>query len=229
MKKTVYKAALSLLMVIASQGLIQAQGVTVTASMQELSYIGKTYHGLMGSPFLYDSWNKGTVQFRDGSQQENLDLKYDQIADKLLVSLTPGQVQQFTEPVTEFTLPLLADGRVTGTRRFRSGYAPVDGASETSFYEILADGATQLVKRTDKKIVEELAPNSNILKVHQVKQSVKYYFVRSGELIPVKKDKKALVAALSDKQTGVEQYLKTNKFNLTDASLTELTNFYNKL
>ena len=229
MKRIIFKPALSFLLVIAGQGLLQAQGVVVSANVQELSYVGRTYHSLIGSPYLYDSWNKGSVQFPDGTRQENLDLKYDQIADKLLVSLAAGQVQYFTAPVSEFTLPLNQTGGPAGIRRFRSGYAPIDGASETSFYELLADGSTQLIKRTTKKIVEELAPNSNVLKAQQVKQTVKYYFVREGQLIPIQKDRKSLLLALQDKGNAVEKYLKTHKITLADAPLVELTNCYNTL
>lgn len=229
MKNLLFQATLPICVLLAAQLPLYAQGVMVSANIQELAYAGKLYHGVLGSPFLYDSWNKGSVQFRDGSLQEGLNLKYDQVEDKLLFSPAEGQVQQFAEPVTEFTLPASPESGLPGLRRFRSGYAPIDGASETSFYEILADGPTQLVKRTSKKIVEELAPNSNIIKTKQVKQKVKYYFVRAGELIPISKDKKNLIAALQDKGPAMEQYLKKHKLTLEDTALVLLTTYYNSL
>jgi hypothetical protein len=205
-----------------------AQGVTVSGGTDHLGYVGRTYRDIQGSPFLFDNWQKGTVRLRNGTVHTSLDLKYDQVADELIFLSPTGQEQKFADRVAEFTLPA-AQG---GSHRFFSGFAPIDGARESSFYELVADGPTRLLKRTTKKIVEERAPNSNILKIRQVRQHVKYYVALPDQqkLTLVRKDQKSVLTAFSNRRSEVEQYLKTQGLNLKEEQdLVKLTNYYNTL
>jgi hypothetical protein len=230
MKKLFTKITLMAVFALVAAGPVLGQGVTVSGSIHHLGYVGRTYREIKGSPFLYDHWSLGSVKFHNGTGKEGLSLKYDQIADVLIFTNPGGQEQTFLEPVAEFTLPASPENTQPGVHRFRNGYAPVDGANEASFYEILQDGPTQLLKRTTKKIVEERAPNSNILKVRQVRPNVKYYFATADQLVLIRKDRNSVLAALMNRYPQVEQFLKEQKLNLKEEKdLVRLTQYYNTL
>jgi hypothetical protein len=181
----------------------------------------KQYVDVQGSPFLSDDWSVGAVKLTSNKEYDGMKLMYDQVDDRLIFKNHAGQAQLFAEPVREFTL----SGRV-----FRKGFKPVDGASPMAFYEVLADGKTQLLKRTTKKIFEEV-PYGSSTKVKKIQSNETYYLSKSEHtLLKIRKDKKALLSELSDKKPDLEKYIKTNRLDLKqDEDMAKLVAYYNTL
>jgi hypothetical protein len=181
----------------------------------------KQYVDVKGTPYLVDEWVAGSVKFNDGVLFEGLQLKYDQVEDVLMFLDKAKNAQIFVKPVMEFKI---------GERVFRRGYVPVDGASPMAFYEVLSDGKTQLLKRTSKKVHEELTYNS-ATKIKSINETNTYYISKSeNQLTKVKKDKKSITNVLSDKTAALESYFKTNRPDLKqDADLAKLMVYYNSI
>jgi hypothetical protein len=93
----------------------------------------------------------------------------------------------------------------------------------------LPDGKVQLLKRFTKLLFES-QPIGSASKLQQFIDKTKYYLIINGKALQVKNDKKALLAALGDKQAQLEDYIKSNKINLkNDAQLGKLIDYYNSL
>ncbi|WP_242920890.1 hypothetical protein [Pontibacter liquoris] len=186
------------------------------------------YENVVGSPYLQDEWRKGTVKLANGETYPDVDLKYDQVQDIPLFRNKAGETLEIVQSVAGFTITYLKDGALQEAV-FRNGYPGIKGASRTSFYEVLAEGKVDLLKRTNKVIREEKAYNSatitkNILPV------VTYYIAREEQLVNIKNDRKSILEALADKAPELDAYIKKNKLRLKeDADLAQLINYYNSL
>lgn len=182
----------------------------------------KNYLDVKGSPYLFDEWTEGWVKLHNGNMHAGMSLKYDQVQDNLLFKGSSGQAQAFVEPVIEFEI----DGHL-----FRKGYTPVDGAAPAAFYQVLADGNTQFLKRTTKQIFEEV-PYGTATKQKTIAPKEFYYLSlgANDNLVKIRKDKKAIVNALSDKKAQLEQYIKQHSLDMKEeADLAKLVAYYNTL
>jgi hypothetical protein len=203
-----------------------AFGASAVAQIALVDQLGrpiqaKHYTNIIGSPFLSDNWATGSVKMTSGIMYEGMQLMYDQLEDQLLFRNQAGQTQLFADPVLEFSIL---------ERVFRKGYTPVDGAAPTAFYEVLADGRTQLLKRTSKKVFEDL-PYGSSTKVKTIQENDNYYISQSGSvLIKIKKDKKTLLAVLDDQKPKLEAYTKSERLDLKkEADMVKLLAYYNTL
>lgn len=201
----------------------------VSASAQQLlkdhmgrPYQDKQYVDVQGSPFLYSDWQQGAVTLKSGVSYEVPKLKYDQVKDELLFLSDGGNEHTFADPVAEFVL---------NKRVFRNGYLAADGTSPATYYEVLVDGPAQLLKRTSKNVYEE-ATYSSATKVKSIMSNEAFYLSANASSAPVKlrKDKKAIVNALSDKKTELEKYIKDERLDLKqEADMAKLVTYYNSL
>jgi hypothetical protein len=188
------------------------------------------YTNIDGTPYLYDTWQPGMVKLVNGvSSKEKMQLKYNLVDDVVsFKDKESGEAMAFVVPVQEFTLNLTNDDELF-VRRFRSGYKNIEGSTPASFFEVLSDGKIQLIKKFNKVVFE----SQNIGSASKTKgflDKTKYYLVNNGKALPVKNDKKSLLAALGDKQAQMEDYIKTNKVNFkNDGQLGKLVDYYNTL
>lgn len=227
MNKIIIRLFLSVALTVAAITGATAQFAVVDIMGQPI--LSKPYTDVQGSAYLYDNWMKGSVSTSKNVTYDGVYLKYDQVADELMFKSESGEAKIFVQPVTEFTINVGTDNAVLATRLFRTGFIPVDGASPHTFYEVLADGQTQLLKRTSKSIFEEL-PYGSSTKVKKFQADTHYYLAKDTKLTKIRNDKKALLKALSDKATELEAYIKTNKLDLKkDADLAKVVDYYNTL
>jgi hypothetical protein len=198
-----------------------------TAQFEVLDHMGqpviaKHYVDVKGSPYLSDEWQEGMVKLHNGNIYHGVKLKYNQIDQELTFRNQKGEAQLFVQPVVEFEL---------NKRLFRKGYPAIDGTSSpNTFYEVLEDGPTQLLKRTSKKIIEE-TPYSSATKVKSVVESHSLYIAnKEGRLNKIKKDKKSLLGVLPEKSSELEKYVKDSRLDLRqEADMAKLVAYYNSL
>lgn len=181
----------------------------------------KRYTNIKGSPYLQNDWATGSVKLRDGRSFDGMKLKYDQVEDELLFLGDAEKEMTFSVPVTEFTLQ---------DKTFRRGYPVGDGAPANAFYEVLEEGKMSLLKRTSKKVIEEPAYNA-ASSVKSIRTNENYYLTASNlQLTKIKKDKKAVLAALPDKKEELENYIKDQRLDLRqEQDLVKLISYYNTL
>lgn len=201
---------------------VQAQLPPKTDGTQ---YVVKDLDGINGSVFLYDDWQKGEVTLQDGHTYKDLDLKYDAYKDKVYYKNDDGATLIFIVPVKSFIISSPEGEPVN----FDSGYTHVPDYSETSFFVPLNKGKVQVIKKVYKTIDERLEfPVTTPIKSFAAAE--KYYLVTPDKIVPLKKDKKSLLAALGNKQAEVEKYIKQNNLNVKeDADLGKVLEYYNTI
>jgi len=185
------------------------------------------YQDVSGSPFLADGWSAGTVKFTNGvSYKDNLFLKYNVKDDELYFKGKNDEPLLFVDSVAEFAIK----GPAGVIHHYRNGFKPIDGYTNRSFFEVLADGTVELLKKTNKTILETKAYNSPTTERSFVEVN-QYYLLRSGKAMPIRKrDNKSILSVLSDKQPALEKYIKDNNLNLkNDSDFSKLIIYYNSL
>nr|WP_294944440.1 hypothetical protein [uncultured Mucilaginibacter sp.] len=209
--------------------------VTVHAARAQFRYYTDSrpvryidYTNVEGTPYLYPDWVPGSVKLTDGTTNDApIELKYNLVSDEVSFKDKAGQELVFVKPVAEFTLNSADNSGLP--HKYRSGYKDIEGTAPASFFEVLADGKVQLLKRFTKLLFES-QPIGSASKLQQFIDKTKYYLVINGKALQVKNDKKALLAALGDKQAQLEDYIKANKVNFkNDAQLGKLVDYYNTL
>jgi hypothetical protein len=183
------------------------------------------YEDVHGTPFLIDGWSAGTIKLSNGNTyKDNLFLKYDIKDDILYFKGTKDETLTFVDPVVEFAIVVNQN-----EQHYKNGYNFTKEYSDKSFFEVLADGAVQLLKKTKKVILESKLYNSATTD-KSFNDVNEYYIVSSGKVTLIKKDKKSVFTALGNKQSELENYIKTNNLNIkNDKDLAKVIAFYNSL
>jgi len=188
----------------------------------------RRYTDVQGSPYLNDQWRTGTVKLANGQTHKDVDLKYDQVAEELIFKNSEGKAFTFREPVKEFSLQS-PGGSEIGGMIFRNGFKSTDAGTSNTFYQVLSDGETPLLKRSVKKVMEN-KPYGSATTIKTFHDVTTYYLAKNGQPVKVRKDKKAILAALGDYTANLEEFIRTNKLNFkSDNDLIMLVTFYNSL
>ncbi|MXV16933.1 hypothetical protein [Hufsiella ginkgonis] len=179
-----------------------------------------------GSPYLYD-WAEGEAVLSDGKKYKDLELKYDQVADKVMFRYDRGDAMNFELAIREFSI-FYVDKRLACTSRFMSGFAPVDGATGQSFYEVMSAGKEMLLKRTVKTVISSKEYGSSTT-TKKIFTNVAYYIGSPGTgIAPVKlkRDKRSIMELFPKKAAELETFMKSNHTDLKkDQDLRDLIAF----
>lgn len=195
-----------------------------TEDFRAKTVLEKTYTDIKGSPYVFDDWSLGLVKMASGTTYKDLLLKYDQVANELIFQDKSGKSLGFADPVAEFKLI----DKSNAYRLFRAGFKAVDSNSEKTFYEVLYDGSTVLLKDPKKNIVEHRAYNSSTA-VKSIVETPAYYVLLNGTLVKFKKDKKSILSVLGN-SAQLEKYIQDQKINLkNDEDLAKLMLYYDSI
>ncbi len=183
---------------------------------------------IQGSPYLSDEWINGLVKFSDGRTYKDIPLKYNQVNDILYFQNDKKETLTFVKQVTDFIIAYSSDNE-DHVKHFKSGFADISGYTTQNFFEVLVEGTAQLLKKNHKHVVSEsgMALGTTIQKYAD---SESYYLVIAEKAYTLKRDKKAILAILANKQAELEAYIKANNLNLkNDPDLAKLINYYNSI
>ncbi len=182
----------------------------------------KEYTDLKGSPYLFDNWVKGAVQLGNGVVYKDIFLMYDQVDDAISFTYKSNstQAQRFVDPVVRFTI---------GDKVFRRDLLAKGQPMPEEFFEVLVDGETKLLRRTSKKVLNEVN-HAVATKQKSIYTVVSYYLTVSGKLVKLKNDKNSVLKALQKHQASIKSYIKDNNLDLKDEhDLEKLITYYNSL
>jgi hypothetical protein len=112
---------------------------------------------------------------------------------------------------------------------FRGGYPKVEDNTGGTFYEVLFDGNTSLLK-CYRKITALSKQNALVSNKREFALEEKYYVGRpDSPPVRIKKDKASILKALSDKKDILEAYIEKEKKNCkTEAGLIDVVKKYNE-
>ncbi len=167
-----------------------------------LQAVAQDSTGLSGTPFqagssgadnasyLFSDWYSGTVRTSDDKVHDGVYLRYDLKKDEIEYK-QGADLYRLKQGVSEFTIPTGTDLYV-----FKNGFPAVGGQSSSSFYRVLYEGNTKLLKKYTTPIkVEKASPTQ------AVDPESKLYIVKGEKLFPVKlNDKNSFLKLLGDKK-----------------------------
>jgi hypothetical protein len=189
--------------------------------------LGGKYVDVVGSPYLFDNWAKGEVTLSNGKNHKDLDLKYDQIEGIVFFRGKNGADMGFTSTVKSFILyPNNVAMSFIQVPEIKEKEAEKD-----PYFEVLSDGKkVKLLKKT-MKVIREGNSYGSATMTKKFSENIAYYLLKAdGSYTKIKKDKKAIISALSDKSVEIEQFIKDNKTNFKeDSSVAVVVDYYNTL
>jgi hypothetical protein len=180
------------------------------------------YSEISGSLYLSDNWSAGMVKLANGeTYKDNLYLKYNLLDDEIYFKGKNDETLGFVQPVKEFTIS-------DGARHYRNGYEGINGYKTKAFFQIIADGTVQMLKKTSVAITEIKQYSAASSKVFERTDTYIIYKNGKGQLI--KKNRKSILSLLNDKQQALNNYLKLNSIDFSsDNDLANLITYYNSL
>ncbi|SHG79542.1 hypothetical protein [Pedobacter caeni] len=201
----------------------QAQ-IAVTADINGIPIETKSNSNIKGSRYLYENWTKGHVLQKDKKYYNDMELKYD-VLDDYPIFKKQEKALAFRFPIQEFQL--ISPKTPTAISIFRNGFPAVGTHNDKSYYQVLADGKTILLKKHNKSIVES-TQYGEAKKQEVLTDSQQYYLFHNGEMIKLKADKNALLKALGDKQKELNQFITDQDLKAkSDQQLIKIVNYYN--
>lgn len=190
---------------------------------------GKYDGDIEGSPFLNNDWSYVTLLLKQGKELKNIKANINIESNELYVKDSANKVLVVADHIVSEIIFPGGGSLANGSRVFRNGYPPVDKQSVNFFYEVLADGKIQLLKRLSKSIDVNKNELSGEVRKAFVENS-RYYILADKGMEDFKYQKEYLLELLKDKQAAVEDYLKTNKINFKKIpDVQKLITYYNGL
>ena len=189
----------------------KAQGVFLTDVNGQVLRANK-YVDVQGSPYLNEAWKEGTVTAANSKSYPNLKVRYDVFAGELeyqqnnqTYRLSPAAVKEFKVIDNDEML-------------FRNGFAAVNNNTPTTFYQVLVDGPTKLLKHFKVNIVENKPFNSATTTKEFQKQEQYFIAKPDGTVQRIQKNKKSVLTALADQKDRAEKLIKEQELNLNEES-----------
>ena len=234
MKNIILSMSFSLLMIgnYANAQLMNTPQMMLTSSITNIkgeAIKDNVYVEVEGNPYLFNDWVNGTVVLMS-NQGIPAPLKLDICTNKLLFQNKEGETLELKSKITSFTL----DNPSTDISDlkplvFVNGYPATAKQTENSYYQLVGDGKTRLLKFYRKSIDEQRAYTSATV-VKSFKYFQVYYIFKNNQLIEVQPNKKSIMKVLDDRPVQLEAYLKDHSVNFkSDADLQRLFIWYNSL
>ena len=163
------------------------------------------YTDVQGSPYFSDAWTVGSVVSLSNKTYAGLKVRFDAYAGELEYEEKGKPYRLAANQIRGFSM--LAGG---DTLRFTA----LPGSGPNPFFQVLYDGATQLLKQTRISLTEVQLYNS-ASPTKEFSRS-EQYFVRKadGSLHKLTRSRKALVALFPEQKEAVEKA--TRGVDLTD-------------
>ncbi|WP_439555214.1 hypothetical protein [Dyadobacter sp.] len=170
-----------------------------------------------GSHYLFKEWYTGSVRTSDDRVHDGIKIRYDVNKDELEYKADSG-MYRVSGGIKEFNLP-------TGTDlyTFRSGYPAVADQSEKSFYRLMYDGNTKLLKKYVKPIKVEKASATM-----QMDPSAKLYILKDGKMNLVDlKNRNSFLKLLTDEKNKMQYVIREQQLDFAgDDDLMKLLEEY---
>lgn len=194
------------LMIVGLATFSNAQGVFLTDVNGQVIRANK-YVDVQGSPYLNPDWKEGAVTTATSKSYPNLKVRYDIYAGELEYQQN-NQTYRLS-PATMKEFRIVDNNEMV----FRNGFAAINDNTPTTFYQVLVDGPTKLLKQFKGKMNENKPFNSAT--VTKEFQQQEYYFIArpDGSMQRINKNKKSVLAALNDQKDRLEKLIKEQDLN----------------
>ena len=183
---------------------------------------------LYGNPYIIKDWSDGLVKFTSGRVVNQFRLRFDCVRNQLVLQFQ-GSTFAAESKVKEFVM-YTGSGKKKDSLVFRKGYPAIDKGNENTYYQVLLEGKTQLVRLIAKNVVEEKELIASVRARGRLEDEEKYYLLKDGAMILLPPDKTQILNALPGQATALGQYINDNNLRFrTQADYIQLAKKYNEL
>jgi hypothetical protein len=132
-----------------------------------------------GSPFINESFTNTSVLLKDGRKINDVLLNFDIYVNEPIFTNKSGTYFRFNQEIFEFILPVNSEGNITHAL-FRNGYKAQNKYNERTFYQVIYEGNKEILKHTQKLIVEDQTSLLTSRKKYEIE--VNYFLLVDGEM-----------------------------------------------
>jgi hypothetical protein len=155
------------------------------------------------SPYLFKEWYLGTVRTNDDLVHDGVKIRYDLKKDEIEYKADSG-LFRVSSGVKEFTIPTGTDLYI-----FKNGYPAVDGQTDKSFYRVVYDGDTKLLKKYVAPIKVEKASATRTLE-----PDAKLYILKNDKLNPVQlSNRNSFLKLLTDEKNKMNYIIRESQLD----------------
>jgi hypothetical protein len=187
------------------------------------------YDGINGSVYDQTAYQLAKITLKDGRVYNDVKARINLLEHEVNFIASNGQEGFLGKGMASEITYQDNSGSNLEAKVFQCGFPPIDNQNRISFYQILLNGKTSLLKSVYKSIQER----NNDMSGERYKEFATYenmYLLKEGTMVRIKKDKSNLVALLQDKKEAIAKYMDDQKLNLkNEAHLKALVQYYNTL
>jgi hypothetical protein len=185
------------------------------------------YEGITGSVYDQTEYQLAKITLKDGRVYNDVKTRINLLEHEVNFIASNGQ-EGFLGKGMALEIAYV-ENNASQTKIFQCGFPPIDNQNRISFYQILLNGKTSLLKSVYKSIQER----NNDLSGERFKEFATYeniYLLKEGIMSRIKKDKSSLLVLFQDKKEAIARYMEDQKLNLkNEAHLIALVQYYNTL
>ena len=151
-----------------------------------------------GSPYLLPDYYSGSIRMENDKVFDGVQMRYDILKDEVEYKNESG-LFRISKGIQEFSIPSGIDLYV-----FRSGFPAVDSYTTNSFYRIVYDGETKLLKKYQSPIKVEKASAT-----YELNPDALLYILKDGKLNQVTlKDRNSFLKLLSEERNKMQYVIR---------------------
>jgi hypothetical protein len=187
------------------------------------------YEGISGSVYDNTDYLLARITLKDGRVYNDVKTRINLLEQEVNFIASNGQEGFLGKGMASEITYQDNSGSNLEAKVFQCGFPPIDNQNRISFYQILLNDKTSLLKSVYKSIQER----NNDMSGERFKEFATYenmYLLKEGTMVRIKKDKSNLIALLQDQNQSIKKYIDDQKLNLkNEAHLIALVKYYNTL
>jgi hypothetical protein len=187
------------------------------------------YEGIAGSVYDQTDYQLARITLKDGRVYNDVKTRINLLEQEVNFIASNGQEGYLGKGMASEIAYIDGKEASLNVKIFQCGFPPIDNQNRISFYQILFNGKTSLLKSVYKTIQER----NNDMSGERFKEFATYeniYLLKEGVMSRIKKDKSSVLAMFQDKKEAIAKYIEDQKLNLkNEAHLIALVQYYNTL
>ena len=192
------------------------------------AFINK-YEGIAGSVYDQSDYQLAKITLKDGRVYNDVKTRINLLEQEVNFIASNGQEGFLGKGMASEIAYIDSQKETQDIKIFQCGFPPIDNQNRISFYQILFNGKTSLLKSVYKSIQER----NNDMSGERFKEFATYenvYLLKDGTMARIKKDKSSILVLFQDKKEAITKYIEDKKLNLkNEAHLVDLVKYYNTL
>jgi hypothetical protein len=187
------------------------------------------YEGITGSVYDQTEYQLAKITLKDGRVYNDVKTRINLLEQEVNFIASNGQEGFLGKGMASEIAYIDSKIETQNIKVFQCGFPPIDNQNRISFYQILLNGKTSLLKSVYKSIQER----NNDMSGERFKEFATYenmYLLKDGMMSRIKKDKSSLLALFQDKKEAITKYMEDQRINLkNEAHIIDLVKYYNTL